>query len=118
MTDPLALLAAFLLAVIGVARAVRLIVHDAYPPAEAFRAWWLNRTEVKGGWRASWAPLVTCPFCAAPYVAAVTVALAVAGGVWSPDLTTGAGWWWALAVWASVSYLSAMLVLRDEPPED
>lgn len=116
MTSPLALAVAYVLAVIATARAVRLVVHDAYPPAEAVRLWWLNRTEVAGGWRASWAPLVTCPFCAAPYIAAVVQGVAMLAGIWSPAWSL-AGVWWTLAVWASLSYLAAMLVVRDEPAE-
>ena len=113
----LTLLAAYVLAVIATARAVRLVVHDAYPPAVAVRTWWLNHTEVHGGWRAEWAPLVTCPFCCAPYIAAVVQAVAMGAGIWSPGWSL-AGAWWALAVWASLSYLAAMVVLRDEPPAE
>ena len=112
------LLVAFLLAVVGTARATRLVVHDSWPPAEAFRVWWTNQTEVKGGWRRDWSVLVTCPFCASPYIAAVVLGSGIIAGVWDPDLSTLAGWWWVLAAWATVSYLAAMLVLRDEPAED
>lgn len=122
--EALTLLAAFLLAVIGVARATRLLIHDAYPPTRALRRWWWNQTAGKGGWRAGWALVLVdpddpdgsgCPFCAAPYLTAVALAVAIAGDVWSPDLGTLGGWWWILAVWASISYLAAMVVLRDEP---
>lgn len=126
MTDPLALLAAFLLAVVGVARATRLLIHDPYPPAAALRRWWWNKTVAKGDWRASWHNVLVgeepnesgCPFCAAPYVAALALAAAVWADVWSPELDTLRGWWLLLAVWASVSYLASMLVLRDEPPAE
>lgn len=122
----LQLLAAFLLGVIAVARATRLVLHDHYPPAEAVRRWWWNQTVAKDDWRAPWHLLLVgedptkpgCPFCLAPYLAAVTLAVAIAGGVWSPDLGTLGGWWWVLAVWAAGSYLSAMFVLRDEPPHE
>ena len=126
MTDPLQLLAAFLLAVVGVARATRLLIHDGYPPTAALRRWWWNQTVAKGGWRDSWHLLLVgrepdesgCPFCAAPYIAAVALGTAVWADVLPLDLGTLAGWWWLLAVWASVSYLAAMLVLRDEPPAE
>lgn len=116
-THPLALLVAFLLAVIGTARVTRLIVHDSYPPIERLRIGflrWASRTPRRG----PWSPLMTCPFCAAPYIAAVVLAAAVLADVWSPDLGTVNGWWWLLAVWASVSYLAAMLVVRDEPYDE
>lgn len=122
----LSLLAAFLLGTIAVARATRLVLHDAYPPAQAVRRWWWNQTVAKDDWRSPWHLLLVgkdptkpgCPFCAAPWIGAVTMAVAIAGGVWSPDLTTVSGWWWTLAVWASSSYLAACFVVRDEPPEE
>lgn len=112
----LTLLAAFVLAVIATARAARLVVHDAYPPAMAVRTWWINQTEVRGGWRADWAPLVTCPFCCAPYLAAVVLGVGMLAGIWQPGWSL-AGVWWTGAVWASLSYLAAMLVVRDEPED-
>lgn len=128
MTDPLALLAVFLLTVIAVARATRLVVHDPWPPIQALRVWFVAWQETRdhhagdtgylGDMAHGWAKLVTCPFCASPYIAAVTLAAGVWADVWSPGLDTLRGWWLLLAVWASVSYLAAMLVLRDEPPEE
>lgn len=115
MTATVTYAASFLLAVIGVARATRLLTSDAWPPAAAARIWWINQTKVKGGWRADWSVLATCPFCASPYLAAPAVAAAVATGVWPVDLSSWAAWWWLIAAWASISYLASMLVLRDEP---
>lgn len=114
MTDPLQLAVAFVVGVLGVARAVRLITSDTWPPMQRVRDWWITRTACDDG--PSWMPLLTCPFCAAPYVAALAVAAAVWAGIWSPDLGTLAGWWWVLAVWASGAYLAGMVVVRDEPP--
>lgn len=128
MTHPLALLAAYLLGVVAVGRATRLVVHDPYPPIQAVRTWWVGKQaqrdwdttlqQERTGPAYGWGSLVECPFCAAPYITAVTLAVAIWGDVWTPDLTTVGGWWLVLAVWASVSYLAAMLVLRDEPAED
>jgi hypothetical protein len=28
------------------------------------------------------------------------------------------GWWWLVNVWAAVSYVAAMIVVRDEPPAE
>lgn len=116
MTLLVATLAA-LVGTVAVARAVRLITSDAYPPMEWVRLWWVNHTEVKGGWREGWAPLLTCPFCAAPYAAAVDLTWAVLA---RHGLLTGTGtWgiaWWLVNGWAAVSYAAAMLVVRDEPP--
>lgn len=126
-THPLALLAAFLLAVVAVARATRLVVHDPYPPVQAVRMRWItwqaNRDwdpvlqQERTGVAHGWGSLVECPFCAAPYITAVTMAVAIWADVWEPDLGSLAGWWWVLAVWATISYLAAILVLRDEPAE-
>lgn len=121
----LGLLAAFLLGTIATARATRLLIHDQYPPTRALRRWWWNQTIAKGDWRFDWHKLLVgedpdesgCPWCATPYVAAVVLAVAITGGVWSPDLTTVEGWWWTLAVWASGAYLASILYVRDEPAE-
>lgn len=115
----LLLLVAYVVGVVGIARAVRLVVHDTWPPIKTLRDRWRARTgQVVDGDLVDgpWTDLFTCPFCFAPYPTAVAVAAAVWAGVWSPDLDTAAGWWWVLAVWASGSYLAAMVVLRDEPP--
>lgn len=127
MNDLHAVIAA-VVGMIAVARATRLITSDAYPPARALRVWWWNQTAGKGGWRAGWAMLLVdpddpegsgCPFCFAPYAAALDLGWALwagapAGGGWG----TWAGWWWAVNVWAAGSYLAAMLVARDEPPAE
>lgn len=125
---PLLLLVAYVVGVLGVARAVRLVTSDTWPPMARVREWWKARTAPRAADGTSplryeegdlvegpWTALLTCPFCFAPYPTAVAVAAAVGSGVWSPDLHTLAGWWWVLAVWASASYAAAMVVLRDEP---
>lgn len=125
----LILLAAFLLAVIATARLARLVTSDAYPPMEAIRTRWevwqanrdahrpiAHRPGTLASIRYGWGPLLTCPFCCAPYLAAAVLAVGMAGGVWQPGWSL-AGVWWTGAVWASVSYLSAMLVVRDEPED-
>lgn len=121
----LVVLAAVVTGTLGVARATRLTTSDAYPPARAVRLWWINATEVRGHgtWREGWAPLATCPFCFAPYAAAVNLTWALWSG--APfDGTALADWhgwasvWWAVNVWAAVSYLAAMVVVRDEPPAE
>lgn len=124
------LLAAYLLGVLATARATRLLTTDAYPPTEALRVrwhiWQANRETARprlrpgslASLRYGWGPLLTCPFCAAPYVGAAVLAAAIAADVWEPDLTTLTGWWWTLAVWASGVYLASSYVVRDEPVEE
>lgn len=109
--------AALILGTLATARATRLAVHDGWPPAVAVRLRWLTWA-AQTPRRQRWADLLDCPFCFAPYAAAVTLTVAIAAGVWTPDLTTVAGWWWTLAVWASTSYAAAMIVVRDTPPEE
>lgn len=101
-TDPLLLAVTALVGILGVARATRLVTSDTYPPAEWARARWISLTS--GG---PWSELATCPFCAAPYLAAGSLAW-----WWFSD----AHWtWWALHLWGAVAYLAAMIVARDEP---
>ena len=122
MTDPLTLTAAFILGTIAVARATRLATSDGYPPAIAVRRWWWNQTIAKGDWRAGWAKLLVghhpedpgCPFCFAPYAAAVNLAWVLAAGVGWDGFWSQA--WWVVNLWAAGSYLSAAFVVRDEPP--
>jgi hypothetical protein len=124
----LTLLAAYVLGVVGVARATRLVVFDPYPPIAALRLRYITWQESRDwddaamrertGPAHGWAGLVTCQYCFAPYPAAVALALAILGDLWEPDLTTLGGWWLTLAVWASGSYLAAVFVSYDEPASD
>lgn len=129
------LTAALLIGTLAVARAVRLVTSDAYPPMRVLRDWWTARqvnrdwglpdnpvTEERSGIRYGWGPLLTCPFCFAPYAAAVDLAWAVwAGAPWVFPDGTGWSWgdvWWLVNTWAAVSYLAAMVVVRDEPADE
>jgi hypothetical protein len=124
----LAYAVAAVVGVLGVARAVRLVTSDDWPPTKAIRDWWVVRTAARGEdgiplfqedgepVPGPWTKLLTCPFCFAPYPTAVALAAAIWAGVWSPELDTLVGWWWVLAVWAAGSYAAAMVVVRDEPP--
>lgn len=114
-TDPLVLAAALLIGTLASARATRLLTSDAYPPAEWVRTrWqtWAGQTEA----REAWAPLLVCPFCAAPYLVAVNLTWALCAGLDWGDLPTDA--WWVVNVWAAVSYAASMIVVRDEPPAE
>lgn len=113
--SPLTLLAAFVLGTVAVGRAARLVTHDAYPPMQWLRLRWLTwagQTERREGW----GPLLTCPFCCAPYLAAGNLAWALTAGLeWGPFWSSA---WWVVNAWAAVSYLAAILVVRDEPAEE
>lgn len=101
MSD-LHLLAAAVVAVLSVARLTRLITSDTYPPAAWVRDRWARLTH-----DGPWSELVTCPFCAAPYIAAAVLAWGVLSG---PHWT-----WWAFNGWLALSYLASMVVVRDTP---
>lgn len=106
----LVLLAAFVIGVIAVARAARLVTHDDWPPGAWVRNWWVTHTNE------SWGTLFLCPFCMAPYLAAIDLIWAVWSGV-NPHQFWGAAWW-VVNVWAAAAYLAAIVVARDEPPEE
>lgn len=101
-SDPWLILAAVVVAVLSVARLTRLLTQDTYPPVAAIRSWWTRVT--KDG---DWADLATCPFCAAPYIAAVVLAWGLL-----TDLQVA---WWVVNGWLALSYLAAMVVVRDTP---
>lgn len=107
---PLTLTVAFLLGVIATARCVRLVTSDDWPPVSSVRMAWLTWTSNGSEWRRDWADLLTCPFCFAPYATAGNLLLAYVSDV--------APWWFLLNLWAAVSYLTAMVVARDEPPAE
>ena len=99
--------AAVITAVLGVGRLTRVITYEDYPPSVWFRTWWQGITKYGG-----WSKLATCLWCASPYIAAICV-------VWGVfTLNTGWAWtWWGFWGTLSIAYLSAMVLVRDEPPE-
>lgn len=124
MNETLTLLAALVLGTIGVARATRLVVADAYPPMVWVRNRFLDLIAYRynSGHEGApgWEPLVTCPFCFSPYAGAVSLTWAVWSQAYTgpAGLDSWSGWWWLLNIWAAVSYVAAMIVVRDEPPEE
>ena len=93
-------LAAAVTEVLAVARITRAICQDTFPPSVAFRDWW--RKTMHDG---KWAELIDCPFCVAPYIAAISLAWAVLGGL---------GWvWWIAHAWAALAYRAAIVVAQD-----
>lgn len=107
--DPLTLLAAFVVGFIAIGRAARLATHDDWPPGRWLRNWWVTHAGE------SWGPLWLCPFCWAPYAAAIDLVWAVLSNL-DAHRFWGASWW-IINVWAALSYLAAILVARDEPEE-
>ena len=91
---------ALVLTTLAVARVVRLLVADRFPPMIWARSWLGARGD-------AWDYLAHCPWCAAVWVAAPTVALLDRyRSVPVPVFAAGA-----------VAYLAAWLVAVEEHPE-
>ena len=94
---------AFVVGVIAVGRAARLLVFDDFPPAEAVRKWYVRHSSE------AWSTLFLCPFCLAPYLAAGDLAWYFLAGNW---VVTA---WWLVNLWAAGAYLAAIIVAYDQP---
>jgi hypothetical protein len=95
-----------LVAAAGVARAVRLLVHEDFPPARWIRHRWITLT--KGG---QWTEVLTCHWCNAPYLMAGSIVWFSLGlWLWEPLLWA----WWAVHLWAALSYLASWIVHHDD----
>lgn len=94
----------FAVAIVSVARTARLITHDTWPPIE----WLRPRIASRLG---SWAELVVCPFCCAPYLMAGQLLwLAL---LWGDSAFT---WGWLIPnLWWAFSYVAAIVVAYDQP---
>ncbi|HEY6416842.1 MAG TPA: hypothetical protein VIX41_11405 [Acidimicrobiales bacterium] len=108
--QPLPLLLAVVVGTLAVARVVRLIVDDEWPPVKRAREWYVDRASV------DWQPLVECPWCVSVYFALPAV-------LWFASLFAwpGANWneylWWIVNGWMALSWIVAFLCLRDVPPD-
>jgi hypothetical protein len=92
---------AAVIAVFGTARVTRIATFDAFPPAE-----WI-RVRVLALVAETWGKVVTCLWCAQPYVAAICLAWAYYSDLhWS---------WWAFWGWMALSQAGSTLLSYDEP---
>lgn len=95
--------AAVVIAVLSVARTARLVAQDSLPASAHLRVW------VEAHLPARYAVLVKCQFCLTPWFAAgMAYWFYLADGHWT--------WWVINGIWG-FSYVSAMLVSWDQPPE-
>jgi hypothetical protein len=99
MSEFLMVVAAFI-GVGSAARVTRLITQDTYPPVVWLRTWWAGVTN-----DGPWEKLVTCPWCAAPYITAIILTWGL--------LTNFQPAWWIVNGWLCAAYLAAMWVIRD-----
>lgn len=107
------LAAAAVLAALATARVARLLIYDAFPPVEWARLRYITWANRKGEntYRAKWAVLATCPYCLAPYLAAINLGWALASGLdWTAPW--GAAWWLCNAL-AALAYVAAIIVAYD-----
>jgi hypothetical protein len=106
-TDPLLIVAAVIVAVFGIGRTVRLLTYDDFPPSIWVRSLW-NRV-TRGS---LWHKIVTCLWCASPYITAICMGWFFLGlFLWQPLLIA----WWIVWGFAALSYAASILVRRDEP---
>jgi hypothetical protein len=94
------IIAAAVVGVVSAARVTRLITQDTYPPVVALRMWWARITN-----DGPWEKLVTCPWCASPYITAIILAWGL--------LTDFQVAWWVVNGWLAAAYLASMVVVRD-----
>ena len=97
-------LLAVIVGTVSVARMVRLLIFDEFPPADWLRTRFLVITK-----DTPWTKIAECGFCLAPYLSVVMVAWALLS-----DWPGGGGF----NVWFGVmSYGAAILVSYDQPPD-
>lgn len=102
------LILAVAVTVLGAGRVTRVIYHDAFPPSIWFRLQWDKLTA-----NSSWNLLFHCPWCLSHWVVAVAIVWFLVG---IPVAWLGFAWWlfWG---WFAISYLTAMVIVRDEPAD-
>src|SRR5687768_8992 len=95
-----------LVAILGVGRLTRAIVHDDFPPSVAFRIWWSTITH-----DGPWAKLFLCWWCLSFWVALFCIGWFIVGWyvVWI------AWTWWIFWGALALGYAAAMVIVRDEP---
>lgn len=93
-------------AVLGVGRFTRVVVHDDFPPTKWWREAWTKLTDGTG-----WQSLFSCPWCFSFWAALACIGWWI-GGLYVPWLAWAWWiWWGALAV----AYVATMIYERDEP---
>lgn len=104
----------YLFLTIGGARVVRLVTVDDYPPVKWVRTKWAEKVNYS-----DWAKLLTCIWCASPWIILVLGGLGYAAGLHGTpaDLSVLGQIVWLFCAWMAISYLASMIVRRDEPDE-
>lgn len=97
---------------LGVGRLSRVITWDAFPPSIRLRELWVKATSSADGTPGPWGKLFTCFWCLTPWLMLGSMAW-FAVGMLVPWIAIA---WWVFWGWLALSYLSSMLIARDEPP--
>jgi hypothetical protein len=108
-SNPWLIVAAVLVAVFGVGRLSRIITYDDFPPSVAVRIWWSKVTHDGG-----WAKLAHCFWCATPWIMLGSMGWFALGFV----LTWVAWAWWLFWGWLALSYITSIIIGRDEPRDN
>ena len=92
--------------VLGVGRLARIITYDGFPPAKWLRARWEKLTAK----HEDWGDLMFCPWCLTPWL------YLLAGGWFASTFYVELlAWaWWLFWGWLALSYVTSMVVARDE----
>jgi hypothetical protein len=106
--EPLTIIAAVLVAVLGVGRLARIALYDAFPPAIWLRLKWDDLTD-----GSSWNKLLHCPWCLIPWIMLVAIGWFLLG----LHVEWVAWAWWLFWGWMALSYVSTMIYVRDEPSD-
>ena len=108
LENPWIALLAILVAVVGVARLTRAIVHDDFPPFVWWRIKWSTWTN-----DGPWSKLFLCWWCLSFWVALTCI-----GWFLLIDVNAFFLWsWWIFWGGLALSYVATMLIVRDEPKE-
>jgi hypothetical protein len=98
-------------AMFGVGRLSRVVVYDDFPASIKLRIWWGRITSRENGEDGPWTKLLNCFWCFTPWLTLVAM-------IWFA-LGTQFDWvawtWWLFWGWLGLSYLTSMLIARDEP---
>jgi hypothetical protein len=99
VTEILYTAAAVLVGLLASARLTRLLTEDTWPPSVWVRIKWQEITD-----DGPWADLVTCPWCASPWIAGVNLVVALV-----TDLHPV---WWIFNGWMAASLVVAWVTIK------
>lgn len=106
--NPFLMVLAVLALTLGSGRLTRVLVHDAFPPAIAFRIAWDKLTE-----GSEWNKLFHCWWCLSFWVTLFGIGWFAWGQIPGWEYLNIA--WWVFFGALGMSYIAAIVIARDEP---